>query len=302
MSSTVPISSWIKAFRLRTLPLSFSCVGMGGFLAAYNDFFDINIFALSILTTLFLQILSNLANDYGDSIHGADGEHRKGPSRTVQEGMIDGVAMKKAIIGFAILSFVSGIVLLYYALGDHGKLLLIFLFIGIGAIASAIAYTNGKKPYGYMGLGDISVLIFFGFAGVLGSYFLYAKEFNMVFMLPALSCGLFAVAVLNINNIRDIESDKMAGKLSIPVRLGRDRAVVYHFLLLGTGFVSVVCFSILTYRSPFQLLFLLSLPLFIKNGLAVWKIKEPSALDPYLKQMALATLFFVILFGVGLLF
>jgi 1,4-dihydroxy-2-naphthoate octaprenyltransferase len=168
------------------------------------------------------------------------------------------------------------------------------------SIAAAVAYTVGKKPYGYMGLGDISVLIFFGLVGVMGSYYLFTKKISGLEILPALSCGLFSIAVLNINNIRDIDSDRKAGKFSIPVRVGRDKAIVYHWFLLITGLLCAVIYSALSFTSLWQLLFVLSVPLFIKNGVTVSR-KPSHELDPYLKQMALSTLLFVVLFGVGLI-
>jgi 1,4-dihydroxy-2-naphthoate octaprenyltransferase len=291
---------WLKAFRLRTLPLSLSCIAMGGFLAASNGSFNTIVFTLSILTTVFLQILSNLANDYGDSIHGADSDARKGPSRAVQSGAISKSDMKAAVTLFVLLSLVAGSLLLWTAFGFNWRAILFFFGLGVLSIVAAIAYTVGKKPYGYAGLGDISVLIFFGLVGVMGSYYLLTQELNGWEWLPAMSCGLFSIAVLNINNIRDIESDKLAGKFSIPVRIGRTKAVVYHWSLIISGLVTASVYSFLAYKSPWQFLFLASVPLFIKNGAAV-TTKSSAELDPYLKQMAITTLLFVLLFGVGLI-
>jgi 1,4-dihydroxy-2-naphthoate octaprenyltransferase len=166
------------------------------------------------------------------------------------------------------------------------------------SIAAAIAYTIGKKPYGYIGLGDLSVLIFFGLVGVMGSLYLFTKEFDWSFALPALSCGLFSIAVLNINNIRDIESDRVAGKFSIPVRIGRERATVYHWMLLVGGLLCALVFVSMNFRSPLQFLFLLSTPLLFINGRKVSNLPSEK-LDPMLKQMALSTLLFVLLFGIG---
>jgi 1,4-dihydroxy-2-naphthoate octaprenyltransferase len=162
------VQVWLKAFRLRTLPLALSSIGMGTFLAAYQGEFDGWIFLLCCLTTIFLQILSNLANDYGDTIHGADHADRVGPSRAVQSGLISQSQMNKALLIFIVLSLLSGVYLLLLALDDWLSVLL-FLGIGLLAILAAIFYTMGKKPYGYAGFGDISVLIFFGFVGVAGS-------------------------------------------------------------------------------------------------------------------------------------
>lgn len=273
---------------------------MGGFLASSARAFRLDIFLLCISTTIFLQILSNLANDYGDSVHGADSADRKGPSRAVQSGAITSRQMRSAVIVFIVLCLVSGVSLLLIAFGLNWSAILFFLGLGVLCILAAIAYTVGRKPYGYMGLGDLSVLIFFGFVGVLGSYYLFTKNISWIEALPALSCGLFSIGVLNINNIRDIESDKKAGKFSVPVRLGRAKAVVYHWMLLGLALTSALLYCALTYRAPWQFLFLLSLPLFIINGLAVSR-KPASELDPYLKQMAISTLLFVLLFGSGIL-
>ena len=299
---TATIKPWINAIRLRTLPLSLASIGMGSFLAAYAGKFSLQIFCFCALTTIFLQILSNLANDYGDTKHGADSTDRKGPMRMVQSGLISKKAMRVAIILLIILSLASGVYLLYLAFGLNQQAFITFLLIGIASILAAIAYTAGSKPYGYAGLGDLSVLIFFGFVGVIGSYYLYTLEIYPGLILPALSCGFFSIAVLNLNNIRDIESDKLAGKLSIPVRLGRKRAIIYHQFLLIGGTASALAFAILEVKNWPAFLFLLVIPLLVKNFIAVKKIEDPRKLDPYLKQMAVSTLAFVILFGLGLLF
>jgi len=208
--------------------------------------------------------------------------------------------MKRAIILFVLLSLTSGISLLLVSFGLNWTALLFFFGLGLLSIGAAIAYTVGRKPYGYIGLGDFSVLIFFGIVGVMGSYYLFTKEISWLEILPALSCGFFSIGVLNINNIRDIESDRSAGKFSIPVRIGRERAVVYHWFLLIGGITCSLVYMMLSYQSPLQFLFCVTILLFLRNGLAV--SRKPSAeLDPYLKQMALSTLLFVILFGVGLM-
>lgn len=295
------MNPWLSAIRLRTLPLALSSIGMGSFLAAAAGFFDWRILILASLTTIFLQVLSNLANDYGDSIHGADSINRLGPKRAVQSGAITAETMKKAIALFVALSLMSGILLLLVAFGLNMQIFLIFLFIGLMAIFAAIAYTAGKRPYGYAGLGDISVLVFFGIVGVAGTYYLYTQDFSWQILLPALSCGCFSTAVLNLNNIRDIESDRLAGKKSIPVRLGREKATIYHYLLLISGFLFSIVFVVILFDSFYQLLFLVTIPLFVKNGLAIKKNKTADALDPYLKQLAISTLLFVLTFGLGLL-
>lgn len=272
---------------------------MGGFLAHSAGAFRWDIFLLCVLTTMFLQILSNLANDYGDSVHGADHVERKGPMRAVQSGAISLQQMRVAIVIFILLSLVSGITLLWHAFGGEWQALVFFFGLGLLSIAAAIAYTVGRKPYGYLGLGDLAVLVFFGFVGVMGSYYLFTRSISLYEWLPALSLGLLSVAVLNVNNIRDIDSDRMAGKYSLPVRMGRSGAIVYHWTLLGLAVGSAVLYTLLTFQSPWQFLFMLAIPLFIRNGAAVSR-KPPERLDPYLRQMAVSTLLFVLLFGIGL--
>ncbi len=282
------------------MPLALSCIGMGGFMAAAHGSFNGIIVMLCVLTTLFLQILSNLANDYGDSVHGADSIHREGPKRAVQAGIIKAEHMKKGMLVFSGLSLCAGLLLLWVSFGAEGMLLaLLFLVIGLGCIWAAINYTAGSSPYGYVGFGDIAVFVFFGLVGVLGTYYLQAQNFEAVVILPALVCGFFATAVLNVNNIRDIHSDLLAGKRSIPVRLGPKRARYYHIALLTGGVLSAILYVWLNFYSWWQFLFLLAVPLIIVNGLNVWRKQTPQELDPYLKQMAMTTLLLVLLFGVG---
>jgi len=292
------IKIWIQAFRLRTLPLALSSIFMGSFLAAFRQNFQNEVLYLSILTTIFLQILSNLANDYGDSVHGADSQDRKGPSRAVQSGQISALAMRNAIGVFVVLSLVSGLSLLWFA-DISLQIFGVFLSLGILSILAAITYTAGKKPYGYAGLGDISVMLFFGLVGVLGVYFLHTKSFEFDLLLPALSCGFLATGVLNVNNIRDIESDKKAGKKSIPVRIGRQNAVFYHWFLLFGAVFCAFAFIFLNFKSGYQFLFLMVLPMLGYNAWAIKTYQEAHRLDPFLKQLALASLQFVLLFGFG---
>lgn len=293
------MKAWISAFRLRTLPLALASIGMGAFLAASDAIFRWDVFALCALTTVMLQILSNLANDYGDSVHGADHAERTGPARAVQSGMITQQAMKKALYVLGVLSLLSGLSLLWVSLGDFGQVFWIFLAIGLAAIAAAVTYTAGWRPYGYAGLGDISVLIFFGWVAVLGSYYLFNQSLAWDLLLPASSIGLLSVGVLNVNNIRDMASDQLAGKFSIPVRIGRRKAVIYHGLLLGSAMLLSLAFVVLNYQNPAQFSFFLVTPLLIKNVIAVRKKTDSASLDPYLKQLALTSLLFVLFFGIG---
>src|SRR6218665_707307 len=289
--------SWIKALRLRTLPLAVASISMGAFLAASAGKFNPLIFILCCLTTLLLQILSNLSNDYGDSLHGADHAGRKGPMRMVQSGAISPQKMQAAIVLVAALCLFSGLALLWLALGNDWRLWSIFLGIGLLCIVAALTYTLGKKPYGYVGLGDLSVFIFFGLVAVSGTYFLLAKSWDWAVIFPSSSCGLFSVGVLNINNLRDLESDKTAGKNTIPVRFGKAVGTVYHAALLALGFLCAIAFTLLHFQSLFQCLFLLTLPLFAANVILV----RGHSIDPLLKQLAFSALLFVLLFGIGLL-
>ncbi len=294
------IKHWIEAFRLRTLPLALASIGMGSFIAAADGEFNALVFGLTSLTTIFLQILSNLANDYGDSQNGADSIDRKGPQRAVQSGVITPKAMLRGVIILGILSLISGLSLLYIAL-ESTAIFMIFLAFGILSMIAAVTYTAGSRPYGYAGLGDVSVFIFFGWLGVMGTYFLHTQMVDWTVLLPATTCSCFAVAVLNINNIRDIQSDEKAGKITIPVRIGRMKAVRYHWALLLIGVLCAFVYVTLRFESIWAYAFVLVLPLLFKNGKAVSEKINPMELDPYLKQMALTTLLFVIVFGIGLL-
>lgn len=289
--------AWLHAIRLRTLPLALSSILMGSILAAFKDSYRLEVFILAAVTTIFLQILSNLANDYGDSIHGADNQDREGPIRAVQSGIITLASMKKAMILFAFLSLVSGLSLLYISLDDW---LLFFIFLGLGilAILAAITYTSGTKPYGYAGLGDISVFIFFGLLGVSGTYFLHTLSFDWINLLPAISLGLFSAAVLNINNIRDIASDTKAGKKSIPVRIGRRAALTYNWCLIVGGNLSIVMFASLG-STWWAISPLLISPLMVKVAIGVSQGENPRMIDPFLKKMAISTLLWVIIFGLA---
>lgn len=292
------LKSWIVAARLRTLPLAFSSILVGTALAFNDGKVDFRIAGLTLLTAILLQILSNLANDYGDAISGVDSDERDGPKRMVQSGAITKEAMRNGLIVTSILTLFSGLVLLYLAFPENWKYALFFLSIGLVAIAAAIKYTMGKNPYGYAGFGDLFVFLFFGIVAVFGTYFLQTQTISWLAMLPAASLGLFAVGVLNVNNIRDIESDKLSGKNSIPVRIGKEKAITYHSWLLNGAMIFTSLFVLLTYDSWWDLLFILVNPLLFKNINAV-KTKPASELDPYLKQIALSTLLFAVLFALG---
>ena len=293
------MKKWIVAFRLRTLPLALASVAMGGFLAVHAGGFRMEVFLLCCLVTILLQILSNLANDYGDSVHGADHAGRLGPSRSVQTGAISSRVMLAAVVLFSVLSLFSGLLLLWIALGGAFLQTAVWLVIGLTAIAAAITYTAGSKPYGYMGLGDVSVIVFFGPVAVLGTVYMITGSLYWQGLLPSFASGMLAAGVLNLNNIRDIDSDREAGKFSIPVRFGRKVAVHYHRVLLfgATGLCTM--YSILQSDvDVYDFLFVLVLPFFIAIIRAVATL-GPVELDGWLKKMALSALLFTVLFGIG---
>lgn len=296
------LHSWFVALRIRTLPLAISGVLMGIFLSEFYSFVDYTVSILAVITSVLLQILSNLANDYGDFIKGTDNESRIGPERMTQSGRISASGMKKAIIITAFLSLLSGMFLIKYGLKDILSISsLSFLFIGLLAIAAAIKYTVGKKAFGYSGLGDLFVFIFFGLVSVIGTYYLNTKQINAYIFMPAAAIGLLSVAVLNLNNMRDILNDKNSGKITIAVRLGMKRAKIYHFVIIALAFILALLFTILQFESYLQFLFLLTLQLFIKDLSRIKKIKDAKDLDPFLRKQSINTFLFTLIFGLGLI-
>ena len=293
---------WIEAFRLRTLPLSLSSIALGSFIAYYDGLLNWKVCVLAALTTLFLQILSNLANDYGDSKLGVDNKERVGPERAVQSGVVSPKKMKRTVIAFMLLSLVCGLLLIYE--GTKGVSLstgFIFLLFGLAAIAAAVKYTIGGKPYGYSGFGDLFVFIFFGLVGVIGTYYLNTHQLKWELLLPASALGFLSAGVLNLNNMRDRKNDKLSGKNTLVVIIGIEKAKWYHFFLLFGSIVSGTTYMLINYHSPFQMLFLLTIPMLWINVSVVFKNTIPEELDPYLRKLAITSLLFSLAFGIGLL-
>jgi 1,4-dihydroxy-2-naphthoate polyprenyltransferase len=298
-----PIQAWLHAFRLRTLPLAFSSIITGSFLAWAQESFSGVVLALALSTTLFLQILSNLANDYGDSEKGTDNHERIGPVRAVQSGAISLNQMKRGMWLFALLSLISGLALLYFGTKNMGAAGFTgFLMLGLLAIAAAIMYTVGKKAYGYLGLGDIFVFVFFGLTGVCGTFYLHTHIWNPAVLLPATSIGLLSVAVLNLNNMRDREADARAGKRTLAVRLGNSGSRKYHVAVLAIALTAAIVFSWLNGGSYWQFIYFITAAPILSNIRLVLAHENPSELDPELKKIALTTFLFSITFGLGLLF
>lgn len=300
------LKAWISAARLRTLPLSISGILTGsayGFmwLNHLEKQFTIWIPILAFITTLGFQVLSNFANDYGDGVKGTDNADRVGPMRALQSGAIKPAEMKCAIIITAILSFISAVLLIYTSLGTQAIFVsLFFLCLGLLAIWAAIKYTVGNNAYGYRGLGDVFVFVFFGPVSVLGIFYLLTLELNWILLLPAITIGLLSVAVLNLNNMRDKESDAKAGKNTIVVKLGLPVAKRLHYVIIGIAFISAVLIALITIQGTVRLDLLRCLPLlaFIPLGshvLTVYKNHIPVLLDPELKKVALSTFFYAVL-------
>lgn len=292
---------WIEAFRLRTLPLALSSAVLGSFLAYADGQFNPIVFGLAISTTVLLQILSNLANDFGDSQHGVDNAGRLGPKRTVQSGKISKTEMKRLIFIFIILSFISGGLLIFSGIRNANTgLIILFFILGIASIIAAVKYTIGKNPYGYSGFGDLFVFIFFGLIGVCGTYFLHTNQFHILLLLPAASIGLLSAGVLNLNNMRDIENDAANGKKTLVVRIGSENAKLYHTLLIVFSLILSVIYVVETWQSVYQLMFLLSVfPLGI-HLYEVFQNHVPQKLNNQLKVLALTTFFFSVMYSLGI--
>jgi 1,4-dihydroxy-2-naphthoate octaprenyltransferase len=292
--------AWLHAFRLRTLPLALSSIIMASMLAAAVHSFSWSITILAALTTLHLQILSNLSNDYGDSESGIDNEERVGPARAVQSGLISADEMKQMMVVFASLALVSGLMLVYQGT-KHLEMSygLVFIMLGVAAITAAIKYTVGKNPYGYRGLGDFYVFVFFGIIGTLGTYFLQTSTLPFSIVFPAISVGLLSVGVLNVNNMRDIINDENSGKRTIVVMLGSRVAKIYHLLLISIALLSALLYIVSNYTSLINFLFLLAFVPLAFHIRRVWANNEPALLDPEMKILALSTLLFSLLLGLG---
>ena len=303
---------WIEAARVRTLPLSVSGILVGSFYALSKptenvltptQVFSWKIFGLLLITTIGLQVLSNFANDYGDGVKGTDNEDRIGPKRALQSGVISPAAMKRAIVITALLTFLSAVLLIYTAFGlEYVYYSLFFLALGIIAIASAIRYTVGKSAYGYKGYGDIFVFVFFGLVSTYGSYFMFSKVFDWNLLFPAIAIGLLSVGVLNLNNMRDEVSDKKAGKNTIVVKIGGEKAKQYHYFLIITAMILLLCFGILQGFAIDQYLYLIVFLPIISHLLRVSRTENPADLDPELKRLAISTFMVSLLLSLCLIY
>ncbi|HSV87641.1 MAG TPA: 1,4-dihydroxy-2-naphthoate octaprenyltransferase [Bacteroidales bacterium] len=294
----VSLYPWIKAVRLRTLPLSLASIVMAGFLAATVPGFNLNVVIMAGITTLFLQILSNLANDYGDSRSGVDNPNRLGPKRTVQTGEISPSAMKKAMALLVVLSLISGLILIFLAASLPLKGTIAFLVFGASAIVAAITYTVGKKPYGYIGLGDLFVFIFFGLLGVKGTWYLATQTFEPLVILPSAAMGLLSAGVINLNNMRDMVSDQQSGKVTVASKIGMRKAFYYQCLLVLLPFVLLSAYVFLAGAPTRVFLIYLLLPFYLTDLRNLRHTFEGEWIDPLLSKLSVKILFLTIMFGV----
>ncbi|PXX29857.1 1,4-dihydroxy-2-naphthoate octaprenyltransferase [Arenibacter sp. ARW7G5Y1] len=291
------IRAWIGAARLRTLPLSLSGIIVGTALASMYSQFSWDIFVLALLTTVGFQITSNFANDYGDGVKGTDNENRVGPKRALQSGQLSRNELKMGIIISIVICALLTIALLYIAFGTKYLLFtVIFGALGVFSIWAAIKYTVGSSAYGYKGLGDVFVFLFFGLLGVMGSMFLYTKTLYAMSIFPAVAIGLLSTGVLNLNNLRDYESDKNSNKNTIVVKMGIKNGKIYHVFLIVFSFISILAFTIIHYENWKNAIHLLAfVPIFMHLN-KMWKLKNTVLLDPELKKLALSTFLLSILF------
>jgi len=280
---------WIAALRLKTLPLALGAILLGSMLQKYA--FDLTIFLWASGTAILLQVLSNLANDYGDFVKGTD-RHRK--DRQLGEGNITLKAMLSAILIVSVLALLAGIYLLNLAFSDNWEYWIAFLAIGLFSIAAAILYTVGKRAYGYHGLGDVFVFIFFGLVGVLGSSFLFVQELQWELYLPAISYGCLAMSVLNVNNIRDLDKDILTDKITLASKLGKQGALTYQRSILVIAFLCMLCHHVAAHYVS-----LAPLGIMILTGINTRTLRTAKTSDDFngqLKMLSIGSLVVVILF------
>lgn len=294
------VKAWLNAARLRTLPLSISGIFVGTALAAYYGATNVTIFILALCTTIGLQVTSNFANDYGDGVKGTDGDDRIGPKRALQSGLLTAAELKRGIYISIVINAVLIISLIITSFGIKDVLYpVLFLVLGALAIWAAIKYTVGKSAYGYQGLGDVFVFIFFGLVSVLGSMFLYLKFIDLFAVLPAIAIGLLSVGVLNLNNMRDIKSDTAVGKNTLAVKMGLSKAKKYHYSILVVSFLCLFYFLFTTNASQLRYVSLVGYLPILVHLKKVALTDKAAELDPELKKLALSTFFIAVLFFIS---
>ncbi|MDC1031708.1 1,4-dihydroxy-2-naphthoate octaprenyltransferase [Flavobacteriaceae bacterium] len=295
------IKVWLSAARLRTLPLSISGILVGNALSLNQPDFSWSLFVLMLLTAISFQIISNFANDYGDGIKGTDNENRIGPKRVLQQGLLSKQVLKNGIIVMSFVALLLACILIFIAFGAQSLVYgAVFFGLALLSVWAAISYTVGDKAYGYRGLGDLFVLLFFGGVGVLGSYFVQLKTFSWPVSLLGLAIGLFSAAVLNLNNMRDRINDGVVGKKTLAVLLGAKAAKRYHFILIGCAMLLITIVFLIASYTFFWIPFIALIPL-IMHLIKVIKISDPKQFDPELKKVALSTFLLSVLIFITLL-
>ncbi|AJY49171.1 1,4-dihydroxy-2-naphthoate polyprenyltransferase [Halomonas sp. KO116] len=296
--------AWLLAARPRTLPLACASILLGSGLAATTQAFNPAVLLLALLTAVALQVLSNLANDYGDAASGADDAQRIGPVRAVSSGLLSPQAMRKGMVITALAATLLGLLLLVTAFGNQWGEILTFVLLGAASLLAAVTYTVGLggTPYGYRGLGDVAVFIFFGLLGVIGTYYLHVQQLSWLPFLPAAACGLLATAVLNVNNVRDIESDARNGKSTLAVRLGRANAIRYHWALLGMALLlTLIYLLVLPVPLAGWSCLLVAKPV-TDAARTLHRTRNGETLTSMLKKTAISTLLYSVLLSIGLVF
>ena len=292
------IKKWVKTTRLETVTLALSSIGLGSALAAFTGTFDWRIGVLAALTASLLQIICNLANDYGDLVHGADAINDVKPLSALQTDLVSLKQVKHAVQVLVVLTLGLGATLLCWA-ALTPMALGFFVFLGVLAVLASITYTAGNKPYGYRGWGDVAVLIFFGFVGVGGTFYLHTRQLSFLWLLPAMSYGSLVVGVLNVNNIRDLCTDAQVGKKTITVRIGRKAALYYHWCLLAVSIGTILIFLLCYAHSPWPYVCLCVVPSLLRHGMAVSR-RGPAQLTEELQNLVCIILVFIALLSVGL--
>ena len=295
------IHSSIQSMRLRTLPLSLAGVCLGILLAAADYQVGWGTALLIMLTTVCLQILSNLSNELGDVLHGTDTPDREGPGYGLNNGVLTVPDMKRLIVLFVLLCIGSGLAMIRVSFGTLFSLESVCLMLlGATAILGAMKYTLGRNPYGYRGLGDLYVFLFFGLVSVLGAYFVAVHTIpTALLLLPAASIGCFSVGVLNVNNIRDMKTDA-ANRVTVALKLGLKGARIYQTVLIGLGWLLMLAWCLCRFPDPWHYLFVITLPLYVKHLQGVWT-RTGRALDPMLPLLVLSTFLLSLLVGLGFL-
>jgi len=290
----------VIAMRLRTLPLSLAGVILGLMLAAADYHVHWTVIFFTVLTTALLQILGNVSNELGDALSGTDRPDRQGPAYVLSGGYMSVKEFKVMIWVYSALCCISGLFMIYFSFGTLLSLeSVLLMLLGIAAISAAMRYTLGKNPYGYRGLGDLYVFLFFGLVSVMGAYFVAAHTLHWIIILPAACIGAFSVAVLNVNNIRDMKTDA-ATRVTVPLKIGEKNAKIYQTVLISAGWAAMLLYVSLRIFDPWHYLFVLSLPLFVIHLCGVWK-KTGKALDPMLPLLVMSSFLFSVLAGLGFL-